>query len=394
MSLIFKNILKFSLPLALFFMPAFCVLWYAGEFYSLKHIGTLARGPYPILVGDAYSNFQTQYQLSETKARVPQVLSLGNSHVGEFRSAFLKDPAVFYNAAHAILALSDFSNFIDSLDTQPDILIVDMSQSYFNPENTRENLVERPNPFSVSVAWYDPMFESFFRNGGWWKVYVDFFHGKFTFARVFREHSGSTTIIGLRSVAEHYGFTNDGSDYYGNVIQSTSTQANILQSVHDLAASVSETDGYIQGSGVAPYGSGISPEALRVLREFLQNCKGKNIFVIGFMPSIAQAGYDRMKQYPDARYAYAFENLAPILRKIYAEYGFDFYDFTNPTSFGSSDYELVNAEDHVSEKAYLRMFIQMTKGTTELQPYVDLPYLEKSLAQATNSFVVFGSLEL
>ena len=110
MKLFLKNLLLFLLPVSVFFAPAFAVLWGTGEFYSLERIGALARAPRPVLVGAAYSNFQTPYQLLETRSRVPKVLALGNSHVNEFRAAFFKEPAVFYNAAHAVLALSDFTH--------------------------------------------------------------------------------------------------------------------------------------------------------------------------------------------------------------------------------------------------------------------------------------------
>src|SRR3990167_2850466 len=126
-----KNILFFSFPAVLFFLPAFYLLWQTGEFHSLAYIGARARSSEPIMVGNAYSNFQTQYQLEETKIRKPDVFIVWNSSVNEFRASFFKDPNQFYNAAHAILALSDFSHFVDSLPTPPQVIIVAMSPSYF-----------------------------------------------------------------------------------------------------------------------------------------------------------------------------------------------------------------------------------------------------------------------
>ena len=393
MKLFLKNLLLFLLPVSVFFAPAFAVLWGTGEFYSLDRIGALARTPRPVLAGAAYSNFQTQYQLLETKTRTPSVLALGNSHVNEFRAAFFKEPAVFYNAAHAVLALSDFTHFIGALDTQPKIIIVAMSPSYFNPDNTKVNLIKRPNPFASPIAPHDPMLESFFRNGGWWKLYVDFYYGKFTFEQVFETNS-SVSTIGLRSVAEKYGFTNDGSDYYGDVIHSASSQASIREEIENLAKNISETRGYLDRTTFTPYGSTLSEHALKELKTFLHTSKEKNIFVIGYVPPIAQAGYDRMEQYSDAPYAYAFKQLAPTLQEIYREYGFAFYDFTSPASFGGSDGEMLDAGIHFSEKADLRMLIRMAKGTPQLRQFVDVPYLEKSLANAKSPFVVFDILDL
>jgi hypothetical protein len=55
---------------------------------------------------------------------------------------------------------------------------------------------------------------------------------------------------------------------------------------------------------------------------------------------------------------------------------------------------MINPEDHVSEKANLRMLIRMADGSPKLAPFVEKARLKESLAHATSSFSVYGTLNL
>ena len=379
-----KNLALFLLPLIALFAPSFIVLFASGEFTSLSTIEELSRGERTILVGQAYSDFRAEYQLHETSVRRPLVMTLGNSRVGEFRAAFFKDPNVFYNTTGATGALSDYRHFIEQLaDKPPKIILANMNFSFFNPEEAKNLAVERPDPFGApQPAVYDIVLEAFVRNGGWWKAYADYFAGKFTLADVFTPTKNTVTTIGLRARADSGGFTNDGSDYYGNIINYPLNQRETLAEIDALAASITNTSG-------DEYGSGISSDALAELRKFLSLCKEKNIVPIGFLPPISHAEYEALQQHPDASYAYAFKNLGPTLADVYKEYGFDFYDFSDILSFGSSDNEMVDRK-HGGEKMYLRLFIRMAENSVSLNSFVNIPYLKKKLATATSTYYVFG----
>ena len=350
----------------------------------MNTIEELSRGERTILVGQAYSNFRAEYQLHETSVSRPLVMTLGNSRVGEFRAAFFKEPNVFYNTTGTTGALSDYRHFVEQLaDKPPKIIIANMNYSFFNPEEAKNLAVERPDPFGASQsAPYDIALEAFVRNGGWWKVYADYFAGKFTLADIFTPARSAVMTIGLRALSTSSGFTNDGSDYYGNIIDYPLNQQGTLLAIDALAASITNTNG-------DEYGSGISSDALAELRVFLALAKKKDIVVIGFLPPISHAEYEALQQHPDASYTYAFKNLGPTLASVYKEYGFDFYDFSDILSFGSSDSEMVDRK-HGGEKMYLRLFIQMAEGSKSLQPLVNLPYLKERLARATSTYYVFG----
>lgn len=381
MRVFIKNISLFLLPLGILFLPALTILFISGEFISNASIGTLARDAHPILVGQAYTNFRAEYQLKETSIRNPEVITLGSSRIGQFRSEFFKDPTSFYNTSGSVGALSGFTHFINHLPQPPRIIIAGMDQYFFQPENAGNNVVARPDPFSASSQIYDPFFESIFRNGGWWKVYADYARGKFSFVQLSNRRN-DVSVIGLRALTTDGGFTNDGSDYYGDIIDHPSHQPKILANIDALAASITETHG-------DEYGAGISNDALRELRVFLSLCRGNGVVVIGILPPIAHKEYVALQQYSNASYAFAFKNLAPVLAGIYKEYGFDFYDFSDISSFGSSDNEMVEAK-HGGEKMYLRMFIRMAENILALSPLVDIPYLKDRLMPATSTYYVFG----
>ena len=379
-----KTLALFLLPPIVLFAPATMILFYVGEFYPPQTLGELARGPQRIIVGAAYDNTRGDYQLQETLMRQPDVIALGTSRVGGFRSEFFKDPTIFYNDTGTGGVLSNFRYFIEATSAHPSkIIIAGMDAYFFSPEEVAKNsVVERPNPFIARVPQYGPFFGSLFIGGGWWRIYPDYFAGKFTLQDIFDSHSGSTTRIGLRAVADRNGFLNDGSNYFGDVIGNTNNQQKARASIGALAASISETNG-------DEYGSGISPEALMEVRRFLDTAKKQGSIVIGFIPPLSHAEYERLRAFPDASYAYAFNNLGPVLKNLYKEYGYDFYDFTDIATFGGSDSEMVEAK-HGSEKIYLRMFIQMAEKNKSLGVLVDTSFLKKKLSQATSTYEVFG----
>ncbi|TSC68820.1 MAG: Uncharacterized protein G01um101456_494, partial [Parcubacteria group bacterium Gr01-1014_56] len=153
MSHFLKHLALFLLPLIVFFTPATVILFYAGEFYPPQMLGELARGSSRIIVGAAYNNIRSDYQLQETILRQPEVIALGTSRVGGFRAEFFKDPAIFYNDTGTGGVLSNFRHFIEATAVHPPkIIIAGMDAYFFNPEEVaKNNVVERPNPFLTHV---------------------------------------------------------------------------------------------------------------------------------------------------------------------------------------------------------------------------------------------------
>ncbi len=374
----------FLAPLVLLFAPAIILLSSVGEFYAPETVGKLAREGHAIVVGNAYSNVRSGYQLQETLLRKPLVIALGTSRVGGFRSAFFTDPNIFYNDTGTGGVLSNFRYFLEKLKHPPRIIIAGMDPYFFNPEEAKNSVVVRPDPFLKRVSWYEPFFSSLFTGGGWWRIYRDYATGKFTLKNVFGPRVGGPTLVGLRAVADSNGFLNDGSNYFGDVIHDKRNQEKVRAGILALAERISQTYG-------DEYGSGISPEALAEVRRFLDTAKKNNSEVIGFLPPLSHAVYERLQAFPEASYAYAFHNLGRVLTEVYREYGYDFYDFSDIESFGGSDREMVESK-HGSEKIYLRLFIQMAHMNKPLGALVDIPSLTHKLMKTKSDFEVFTLL--
>jgi hypothetical protein len=369
---------------------------------SVSAIGRLSRNARPMLAGSAYTNYLRELKTYETKARRPKVLALGSSRVGQFRSGFLRNPGVFYNASLATNSFVSYRYFIEHLGPPfPEIVIVDMLQSYFGPADPRFPVVA-PNPFesdgdrahgSASVAgWrtgigdvvdgFDAVIGTFFRDGAWWKVYADYAAGKFTLRDVFGTRDPRVTVVGLRARTTDDGTLNDGSDRYGKIITNSGERKKVQNDIAAMVAAVTD------GSAAYDYGPAISADAIEVLTEFLQSCKDRGIFVIGFLPPMPHAMYEAMQARPTAAFAESFRTLSGRLKDIHGAYGFDFYNFEDPHAYGGSDDEMVNAT-HGSEKMYLRLFIEMAEHSRPLSAFVDVPALKATLGRTKGDYEVF-----
>ena len=138
----------FLLPFLVIFVPSCYVLYQSGEFYSLGQVVSYSLQHKEMLYSPAYSNYRQFLQQQATAQHQPAILALGNSRVGEFRAAFFKDPTVFYNATGATASLSDYTNFLHSLEPyHPQILIINLDHYIFDPIQDKNNLVIRPNSF-------------------------------------------------------------------------------------------------------------------------------------------------------------------------------------------------------------------------------------------------------
>ena len=399
-----KNLTLFLLPLVLLLMPGFIVLHAAGELIAPRNVGRLSRDSRPMLAGNAYTNYVRELKMYEAKARHPRVLALGSSRVGQFRSGFFKESRIFYNASMGGTSFTSYRYFIEELGSSlPDIVIVDMLQPFFGPANPRFPVVA-PNPFRANIdtfsiaesvresSWgevyydyvdgFNSIMGTYFRDGAWWKVYTDYASGKFTLEDVFDRRDPGIAVVGLRAITTDDGTLNDGSDRYGKIVRSTHEQERVKRDIAARAADVTD-------EGVAyDYGPDISSDAIEVLKQLLQSCKERDVFVIGFLPPMPHAVYEAMQAHPNATYAESFRTLSETLKDIYATYGFDFYDFEDVSAFGGSDREMVNST-HGSEKMYLRLFIKMAENSLPLSPLVDVSSLKATLERTEGDYEVF-----
>lgn len=367
----------FLLPfIPLFGLPAY-VLWRSGEMEEIGRIIDLQSRPRPsVLFGLAYSNPVKLYKLETVLERRPRMLALGSSRVMQFRSAFFRDGASFYNAGGGVSEVGHFRRFLERLPRghEPALILAGLDHYFFNPSwfNDVEGDIGRPEARHTRLSGIYV--------GAWKKVWGDYFAGKLELDRL-RETPAETTLIGAMARMNRSGFRNDGSYYYGSYIKAM--LAGDCESQEDCGFR-NTLDRIEKGYGRFEYGDRVSDSSLALLEDFLSACASRHIKVIGFLPPYAHQVYAAMLS--SGNHGYITE-LPHRLRPLFARFGFPFFDYSDLSVLGAGDEETKDGF-HGSEKAYLRLFLDMAAKDSALAAYADLPRLRSRLALAPNPYEV------
>ena len=183
--------------------------------------------------------------------------------------------------------------------------------------------------------------------------------------------------IGLNALVNNNGFRNDGSYYYGKIIEER------LKSKDPIFTD--EFDKIRNQDKLYKIDAGVNIEAVARVEDFLKKSRARGVHVVGFMPPYAPSVYDKLKVRRE-NYGYIFK-LEPILNPLFEKYGFHLFNFSDASVVGSSDEEMIDGI-HGSEKIDLRLLIEMAKTETVLSSYMDIDYLKKKL-EMTRSLQVF-----
>jgi len=340
---------KFIGHFTIFLLPILCLLGFnlfiltlSGELFAPDRIiacQSINNG----LIGLAYSDPTKYIKLKNTEQKKPKILVLGTSRVMQFRDFFFNNPELFYNAGGAVSKIKDFNIFINTLQTDnTQVLIVGLDQYFFNKNWDDLNGLQSnySNNFSIENILLKKNLN----------ILKDFAEGKIDIKR-------------LRP---------DGSYFIGKTSPALTEDIGFKDTFKRIS----------DGNRRFEYSRNINNPAIKELDVFLQNCKRKNIHVIAFLPPFAHAVWNEIKS-RSTDYSYIF-NLKDRLEPILNSYSFDFFDFSDIASLGSTDDETLDGF-HGSEIAYLRMFIKISEKCDILKYYVDLSSLNELLLNAHSS---------
>ena len=375
---VIKKITLFLMPLVLFFGVSSAILAAAGEMFPVDRVIEAQKNENKlVLFGLAYINPDKYYKIRSVLERKPDVIALGSSRVMQFRSRFFKKNIKFFNAGGGVDSIKHFRHFLNMIPKgrEPRVIIIGLDQYFFNhrydklaDDDIDEKLSRRPTYLETCRAGC--------------QVYADYFKKKFTLKGIFGRIGGGR--IGLNAVINDNGFRNDGSYYYGKIVEHPD-DPKIKQRFDDVFGRLSG------GTNRFEYNRDFSPDAVNELREFLKECRMRNIYVVGFLPPFPHVVYEKMEAMGD-KYEYMFK-LEPVFRNIFMEYGFGFFDFSDLMALGAADDEAIDGF-HGSEKAYLRLFIVMAERDSVMRRYSeDLQYLRKRLYDSTGPYDVFSNSE-
>lgn len=371
----FVNSIIFVFPFLILLGLPFLVFVKAGEFIPVDRVVSLQHDlKKTVLFGQAYTDSRRdqEYKIKATLARRPEVLMIGTSRVLGYRSIFFKDQDVFYNAGRSINYMSDLNYFLERIPSNqtPRLFILSLDQNFFFDER-------QPDPEYNS---YENVMALFLKHN-WRLVYKDYFQHKFKIGDLF-QLSDTMDAIGLNATVNQKGFRNDGSYYYGDMVNNSQAEAEAAGRKQEVVSLITP-----QSFCTNYYGTIILPEVIFELRKFLETSQKRGVTVIGFISPYSPGIYGKIQSFNDAC-SRAAGNLDQNVGALFAQYNARFVDASDVTRFGGSDTEFFDA-GHYSEKLSLRLLIALAEASPELKYYLDVPFLREQLKASQNNFTVF-----
>lgn len=314
---------QFLKTVALFLAPAvlvvglFCAaLVRSGELAPMEEVRRAATEGRLSLFGLAYREETRSFKQAVADARGAEVLVLGTSRSMQLRSEFFGTDS-FYNAGGGIAYLSQAQPFLEHLPegAKPERLLLVLDQYFYNT-NWR-----RLEPEDSGVLAPDTAIDAktFFRRMIW-----NYGDGKFSLLRVLCTPEG---VYGLTAAARGAGFCPDGSYTYGSAL---------LHPEQSEDAGFADTFDRIDRLNDR-FEDGIVPDeaAFAETRALLEYCAANGIEVTAFLPPYAPSVWQRMQQTGNYQYISA---AVPILKELFAEYGFEVFDYSDLPETGDDQY--------------------------------------------------------
>ncbi len=371
-------LLPFAIPLA---FPALA-LWGAGEFVSQEEVlRRQSEESTDVITGLAFSNPWRTFKLDAARHRRAEILVLGSSRAMPLRSIWFEQPTQFYNACMGVSVLWHHEEFLRRLpqDALPKLLILDLDQWDLNENSSTVDSKERVDPFQHTAQEPLRLIQE-----RWKEIYRMYNEGRFTLSDIV-SNLFDRRFIGLTALTQRAGFRNDGS----RVDPAMFDTAHPAPGVHDPEykdAMNRIEKGSTPGTSRYEHGREVSAERLATLRSLLAFCKDRDIHVAAFMPPFAHKLIEVMRT-KGADYAYFFK-LNDTLQPIFRQHGFTLLDASDIHSLGLDDIEVCYSDGyHSSEKAYLRILIELARADKEIRARVNLAALETLFEKATAPLV-------
>jgi hypothetical protein len=379
------KLLIFLSPMILLWTLPIYVMVAGGEFASHNEvIEAQLSSDVPVRYSAAFSARFPHYKRSFTNKVRPEILVMGSSRSMQIRSRFFNPDYRFYSASGSVSRIAHAKYFLEKIDKDArdaiEVIVIGIDQDFFNNKFDNGSIEQNsfPDSFEGDVS------PGIVFKYNWIGVYKKLREGKvLTLGGLPR--LPSSPHFGLAGKAQGRGFRLDGSSYYKDFIENGGNDYEGYGDYHFLETLEKIEKG--KDSSRFSHTDHINPESLKRLDEFLQYCQNEGIYVVGYLPGYATVVWEKMNSMGD-KYGY-LNGLPEAVDGLFSKYGMRIWDFSDITSFGSSDEETIGGF-HVSENAHLRMHIIMAEQDERFRAYSeDLDYLRKRLAEAPNHYDVF-----
>ncbi len=381
---------KFLLKLTLFFVPVLTIFifplfvyWMADEFISVQSVLSSQSKNKEVLFGLAYNDVGKTYKEALIAERDPAIIALGASRVLGFRESFFNPTTSFTNGGRivgniSISGVDELSEFIKQLPASSHLRVIILSlDPWMYTRDQAHSIVHEPVSTSERIV---ALFA-----GRWRTVFEDYFSGKFSLSEIASSKKKSHNI-GLTALLDQNGMLEDGSYFYGKEIKNPRYK----EDSKGLIAMKLEGISHARTSPELEYGTRISEDNMTSLRNFLELCKKKGIYIIGFTPPFPHSVYQALMSANDP-HSQTATRLSQELRDMMHSFDYAFFDFADAGSVGIQDTEFADVA-HTTDKGTLRMLIDMAEHDTTLASYVSLHTLHSMLNEATSSDFILTQL--
>ena len=329
--------------------------YYIGELAVPDSVIQKQRADHNILIGMAYNEQGRYLKLQNANYYQADVMALGTSRVMQFQADFFSSD--FYNAGGAVSGNYDeYINFLENLNYIPEVIILGLDLWVFNDSWNSYACIDYTNYKNIEVLERDS--HSIIKD-----IKTDYSKGKWKYG----ELNNYPENFGMNGRVKDNGFLYDGSYYYGDTYRNPERQDD-----YHFKSTFWRIE---TGSNRFEYGEHIDDETICLLGDFLEYCKNKDIMVVGVLCPLAPGVYDKMDAL--GMYGYMYE-IAPICKKYFDKYDYEFYDYLNGGNLGLSDDYFVDGF-HGSSIAYAYIIKNMIEKDSILDDYVNIDKLNALL---------------
>lgn len=376
-SFIFK-VLFFSVPVLIYYLPASIILLATGESYlSVEYI--LRNQDENTKIGYAY-NQKNIYPIkwNSLVGKHHDVVAIGSSRVLEFREEMFIKP--FYNFGWTVGGTNYLSPLLEALpdSSLPDLIILGLDHNFFN-RNWVNKDVKVGKDYWLDKFVKKPSFKTI--NSVYKDLYNENLPIKFLLDKpiVFSEN---LRFVGMNAFFNDNGFRKDGSMLYNTKINNLLSQDRLN---YDLIFEKELKEVHSKFKNSFMRGHVISEYAIKALESFYDLCEKKNVYVISFLPPIAERVYIEMTESREHIY---LNDLYVRLKSSTDKYGFELFNFSTPISCNSSDDEMLDGQ-HGSELVYARILLEMCSQYSRIKTVVDEKELNRAIGEKINRYVIY-----
>lgn len=376
MLLFLKKIIVFLIPVGVIFAFPVYIIITAREYVSINDVVTVQTLIPASIFGFGYGDIsQIPYKEKLVAVKNPTIITLGTSKVMQIRKEFFIQPEKFVNAGGAGRTFGDIEIFIHDLpqESKIKIIILGIDQEMFYrsyDSGTVRKDIDGPTRFIKILSTMSR------------RVYLDYFSHKYVLSDLIN-NAKINSNIGLPAILYDSGFREDGSYKYGQAEHNPGRKEKVSKEIDAVAAQTKIAKLY-ESEGEENSQLEINIQALK---RILDECKKRNITVIGVMSPYPTPIYEAMKQSKGLAYKESVV-LPDKVRAIFASYTNPFFDLSSLATFSGKEGEFVDSV-HITDVSQLRTIIYIAEHTRTLDSFVDVIKLKEILQNSTGDFLEF-----